>query len=202
MNSKTNVIVVVEPHADDAYLSLHQHMVDWIKEGNKVVILTVFSGTRKRARDGQAYADSIGAQWDGLGYVEDPNDPKPFITGDKEFDPLPGMLGMLYGGNSNLTIVAPIGIQHPEHKAVSDWVRQCPAYYDALYFYAEIPYYSKLKNEEDANAMLVDHPIVSIKHPKHYKADEKYWKCFKDQSKFFHFNPAADMRDIVEIVVR
>lgn len=194
----SNIIVVVEPHADDAYLSMHQHMVDWIKEGKKVIILTVFSGTRKRARDGQAYADAIGAQWDGLGFVEG-GDADPFEG--KTFDPKPGMLGMLYG-DSAAHVVCPIGIQHPEHKAVRQWVEAGFKHHEhQLLFYAEIPYYSKLKNQEDANQGLHGMQIFSIKKPKHYKADEKYWKCFKDQSKFFHFNPAEGFKDVVEMIV-
>lgn len=193
-----DLILVVEPHADDAYLSMHQHMVDWIKEGKKVVILTVFSGTRKRARDGAAYAEVIGAQWEGLGFVEG-GDTDPFAG--KMFEPLPGMLGMLYQDRP-VSIIAPIGIQHPEHKAVSEWILRSPKVdTDALYFYAEIPYYSKLKNQQDANEMLQGRSIESIKKPKHYKADEKYWKCFKDQAKFFHFNPPEGYKDIVEIIV-
>lgn len=193
-----SIFVVVEPHADDAYLSMHQHMVDWIKAGDKVVVLTVFSGTRKRAKDGAAYAEAIGAQWEGLGFVEG-SETDPFAG--KVFDPKPGLLGMLHPDDA-VIVVAPIGIQHPEHKAVNAWIR------DGLYgsqhcllFYADIPYYSKLKNQEDANNMLLGKKINSIKKPKHYKADEKYWKCFKDQAKFFHFNPPETFKDIVEIVV-
>ncbi len=193
------IYVIVEPHADDAYLSMHQHMVDWINGGNKVVILTVFSGTRKRAKDAAAYAEAIGAQWEGLGFVEG-GEGDPFEG--KIFDPKPGMLGMLHA-DDGVIVIAPLGIQHPEHKAVSAWIKKDFNHIDnSLFFYSEIPYYSKLKNQEDANNMLFNKSIRSIKKPKHYKADEKYWKCFKDQSKFFHFNPAEGFKDVVEIIVK
>lgn len=200
MKIDSQVIAVVEPHADDAYLSLHQHMVDWIKEGKKVIILTVFSGTRKRAKDAQAYADAIGAAWHGFGLVEGgEGDPFEGVT----FDPLPGMLGMLYEPRS-VTVIGPAGIQHPEHKAVRQWVYRCYKHkfaYCEEKSYVEIPYYTKLKNQEEVNDLICGSEIVSLKKPRHYKADEKYWKCFKDQSKFFHFNPAEGYKDIPEIII-
>jgi hypothetical protein len=172
-------------------------MVDWIKEGKTVVILTVFSGTRKRAADAQNYADLIGAQWEGFGAVEgEPLD-------DIKFDPLPGLLGMLYDAR-DVTIISPAGIQHPEHKAVRQWVFKSYACHfrgSKEYYYVEIPYYTKLKNQPEVNDIVQGSTVESIKKPKHYKADEKYWKCFKDQSKFFHFNPAAGMKDIPELIV-
>lgn len=199
INSK--IIAVVEPHADDAYLSLHQHMVDWIKEGKIVVILTVFSGTRKRANDAKAYAESIGAQWAGFGLVEDKDDVEsPDVP---KFDPLPGMLGMLYD-HRDVLVIGPTGIQHPEHQAVRRWIYW--SYRNKMlggveHTYVEIPYYTKLKNQDEVNNKIEQSCIASIKKPRHYKADEKYWKCFKDQSKFFHFNPADGFKDIPELVI-
>lgn len=196
-------VVVIEPHADDAYLSLHQHMVDWIKDKRKVIILTVFSGTRKRARDAQTYADSIGAEWGGFGFSEDY---KVSPLDENRFDGLPGMLGMLHSV-LDVSFMLPLGIQHNEHKAVRAWIEQ--GLYDLEVnccerwsYYVEIPYYTKLKNEAEANQLLLKKEIASLKKPKHYKADEKYWKCFKDQSQFFHFNPAEKLKDIPEIIVR
>jgi len=196
-------VVVIEPHADDAYLSMHQHMVDWIKEGRKVIILTVFSGTRKRARDSQTYAEQIGAEWAGLGLSEG-SEVSP-LDGTT-FTGLPEMLGMLYGA-LDVSWVLPLGIQHPEHKAVRAWIEQGLYAKDAnccerWAYYVEIPYYTKLKNQAEVNELLNLKQIVSLKKPKHYKADEKYWKCFKDQAKFFHFNPAEGYKDIPEMLVK
>lgn len=196
-------VVVVEPHADDAYLSVHQHMVDWIKEGRKVIIATVFSGTRKRAKDAQAYAEAIGAEWNGWGFAEG-GENSPLDA--HQFDGLPGTLGMLYGVR-DCSWVLPLGIQHSEHKAVRKWVETGLYNFEVnccerWTYYVEIPYYTKLKNQEEVNQLMLNREFVSLKKPKHYKADEKYWKCFKDQSKFFHFNPAEGTKDIPEIIVR
>jgi hypothetical protein len=191
-----NTIVVIEPHADDAYLSLHQHMVDWIKEGKKVVIATVFSGTRKRAKDAAAYAAAIGAEWAGFELTEG-LEVSPLDS--VEFG-LPGHLGMLYG-LGDVTIVSPLGIQHPEHKAVRAWIRAGNPE-GSEFCYVEIPYYLKLKNQVEVNFLLQNLIMVSLRKPKHYKADEKYWKCFKDQAKFFHFNPPEGYKDIPEMIVR
>jgi len=200
----SKVIAVVEPHADDAYLSLHQHMVDWIKAGKIVIILTVYSGTRKRAKDAEAYANAIGAQWAGFGLVESQDGNVPEIKlADVTFDPLPGMLGMLYD-HRDVTVIGPAGIQHPEHQEVRRWIYW--SYKGKMrngveFSYVEIPYYTKHKNQQEVNDKLEESCIASIKKPKHYKADEKYWKCFKDQSKFFHFNPAEGYKDIPELIV-
>ena len=48
-------IIVFEPHADDAFISLDQTMRDMIDEGSNVCIVTVFTD-KKRASEGRAYA--------------------------------------------------------------------------------------------------------------------------------------------------
>lgn len=194
------VIVVVEPHGDDAYLSCHQHIVDWIKESHTVIILTVLSGTRKRARDSQDYANAVGAQWIGLGYDEFAETKDDYLK--TIFDPLPGTLGLIYEPQ-NASVIIPLGIQNPDHKAVHEWIKRTFTHsHSDLYFYAEIPYYTKLKNGEEVNQLMFGKRIASIKKPKHYKADEKYWKCFKDQAKFFHFNPPESYKDIPELLLK
>lgn len=194
--SNKNVIVVVEPHADDAYLSLHQHLVDWKRAGKTVYIVTVFSGTRKRARDGQAYADAVGVNWVGLGFDEFAEEDKRNAYLNTPFDPLVGSLSLLHSVE-DVQVIGPLGIQNPDHKAVSEWLKPL-----AAHLYTEIPYYTKLKNEEEVNGLMAGKTVVSIKKPKHYKGDDKYWKCFKDQAKFFHFNPPESYKDVPEILLK
>lgn len=198
MSVDKKVVVMIEPHADDIYLSAHQHAVDWIKAGKVVYIITVFSGTRKRARDGKSYAEAIGAEWIGLGFDEfaEPDERNAYLN--TPFDPLPDGLSLLYEP-SDVQVISPLGIQNPDHQAVREWLKSSST---QLRYYTEIPYYSKLKNEVEVNSLLSGKIIDSIKKPKHTKADDKYWKCFKDQTMFFHYNPPDSYKDIPEIIVR
>lgn len=191
------IIVVVEPHGDDAYLSCHQHIADWIKEGKTVIILTVLSGTRKRARDSKDYAEAVGATWVGLGWDEFAENKNDYLHAP--FDPLPGALGLLYEPQ-DVSLVIPLSIQNPDHKAVTAWIKA--SYTHEITYYSEIPYYTKHKNEDEVNLMMEGKRIVSIKKPKFTKAAEKFWKCFKDQAKFFHFNPPESYKDVPELLLR
>lgn len=191
------VIVIIEPHGDDAYLSCHQHIADWVKEGKTVVILTVLSGTRKRARDSKEYAEAVGAQWVGLGFDELADTKDDYLK--TVFDPLPGALGLIYEP-TDVSLVIPLGIQNPDHKAVTSWIQA--SYHEDIVFYSEIPYYTKHKNEDEVNLMMNDKRIVSIKKPKFTKAADKFWKCFKDQAKFFHFNPPESYKDVPELLLK
>ena len=181
--------VTIETHADDAYLSLHNTMKNWLKNGDQVTIVTVYSGTRKRAIDAQNYASSIGAAWVGLGYDE----------GDKytnlEFR---DKLNPLY--DDDIAIYIPFGIQNKEHQQVR---RAIYFNEETVYQYLNIPYYTKPKNQEEVNAVLEDmeYVVTQITPGGGRKGDEKYWKCFKDQSKFFYFNPPESYKNIPEIIV-
>lgn len=181
--------VVIEPHADDCYLSLHNTMKKWIREGHQVTIVTVYSGTRNRANDAQKYAESIGASWIGLGYDE----------GD-EFSKLEfrDKLNPLY--EDDIEIYIPFGIQNEEHQKVK---RALYCNEPSVFQYLEIPYYVKSKNQEEISSVLEDfeYVVVSIVPGGGRKGDEKYWKCFKDQSKFFYFNPPESFKTIPEIIV-
>jgi hypothetical protein len=200
MKVSQKVIVVVEPHADDAYLSCHQHIADWKKQEKVVQITTIFSGTRKRGRDGSDYASAMGVEWMGLGYDEFAEEQARNAYVHLPFDPTWGSLQMLYSP-SDVLVVGPVGIQNPDHKAVAEWLKGDSTHEYALASYVEIPYYTKHKNEEEVNQLLTGSTIASIKKPKYTKADDKYWKCFKDQAKFFHFNPPESYKDIPEILV-
>lgn len=192
------VIALCEPHSDDIYLSCHQHAVDWIKSGHTVIIQTILSGTRKRARDAQNYADSIGAGWVGLGFDELADTKDDYLK--TQFNPLPGSLGLLYDP-SDVSLVIPLGIQNPDHKAVVEWIYNTYTHHQPVLRYAEVPYYLKAKNQEEVNLEMLGKSIYSIKKPKFTKADDKYWKCFKDQTKFFFYNPPESYKDMPEIIV-
>ena len=56
--------VVVEPHADDAFLSTHGHILSWVKQGHTVHIVTLhMSDNPVRLTEAKAYADKVGAAW-------------------------------------------------------------------------------------------------------------------------------------------
>jgi hypothetical protein len=191
-------VVVVEPHADDAYLSCHQHISDWIKQDIYVAIVTVFSGTRKRARDGANYAEAVGSEWIGLGFDEFAPEEIRDSYLKKPFDPtiINGIVPMYE--EEDIRVIGPLGIQNPDHKNVNIWLKDSLA---SLEYYVEIPYYTKLKNNDEVNSLMTGKKVVSIRKPRHYKGDEKYWQSFKDQAKFFHFNPPESYVGIPEIIL-
>jgi len=91
MKQRTDTnLVIVEPHADDAFLSLHDHILEWVREGNHVCIVTPSSEPR-RMREAEAYARKVGADW------------MEFKSGD-----------ILPTGQ----LVLPLGIKHPDHTRV------------------------------------------------------------------------------------
>ncbi len=182
------MIVVVEPHADDAFLSVGGLLERWIAAGIPCTIVTVYSGTRKRAVDARAYADAIGAKWYGMGEVEfgsmKPGDPAGEI---KHGVPTPIF--------EAATVLLPLGIGgHPEHHAVRD------LFHDALVapalggedvtrwgapvlYYVDQPYATKLKNQDELTDKLTDRKIFAIMRPGARKY--RHVKLFKDQAYFF-----------------
>jgi hypothetical protein len=179
---------VLEAHIDDSYLSMHQHMVDWIKEGHTVIIGSVYTGGRKRDQEINAYAELIGAQV--ACYLHDPE-----VDPDLGTFQLPSTFLL---GREALKLICPIALQNHQHIKLRKWVE---AAFEPDFYYVDIPYYTKLKNEDEVNEKLKGFRIASIKKPKHYKGNEKYWKCFKGQAKFFHFNPPDSFMNIPEILL-
>jgi hypothetical protein len=179
---------VLEAHIDDSFLSMHRHMTDWIKQGHTVIIGSVYTGGRKRDTEIKAYAELIGASTHC--YFHDP-----------ELDPdlgeftLPSSFML---GREALTIVCPIAIQNHQHVKLREWVEKSVK--PDLY-YLDIPYYTKAKNEDEVNEKLKGFKIVSVKKPTHMKGKDKYWKCFKGQSKYFFYNPPESWVQIPEILL-
>lgn len=170
--------IVVEPHADDAFLSLGQHIAEWQKAGDHVLILTVFSGTRKRAADAAAYAKALKVGWVGLGYVEG--------------SPLPVRLPAL---PPQARVLLPLAVTHPEHVAVRDRYETMDCWY-----YLDQPYAITQRNGPRVTKLLEDMTVVSYRHPGVRKY--RHIPLFKDQAKFYHYNPAEKLVQTCELIVR
>lgn len=177
------MILVVEPHADDAFLSVGQHIEDWVRDGREVRIWTVFSGTRKRASDAQAYACSVGAHWMGSNLVE--GEP---IGVDLRFQ-IPA---------DTSEMVLPIALTHPEHVAVREALEGFLV--APLRYYLDQPYAIIQKHSELVTERLRGMEVVSYRKPG--KRKYRHIPLFRDQVKFFHYNPAEKLLQTCELIVR
>lgn len=161
---------VIEPHADDAYLSLGWHLVAWARTV-PVTIVTVYSATRHRRADALRYADHVGADWVGLGRTEGGSidtEAAPFTAHDFE--------GL--GDRPGETTVWPLGLRHGEHVAVA------AARPRGALAYLDQPYATVGRNADAVQAALAGRQVVSYCHPPARK-----WKAnvlFKDQRLYFH----------------
>ena len=178
-------ILIVEPHADDAFLSLHGHMTSWVKQGIVVDILTIYSSP-KRDREGGEYAKKIGAVYRSLTI----QDQSHLGTAPR---PIPEIASWEIDLSGETQLVFPLGLQHPDHLQVASLA---PV---GAWRYLEVPYYTKQKNQqrlaEEAQGMV----LKSIGCPRKTK-----WvncKIFKSQSKFFYFNPPESLHPTPEIVL-
>lgn len=187
--------LVVEPHADDAFLSMGGHIEKWVKNRDKVTIATIYSGTRKRGDDALNYAHEVGADWMGLGIaegktrLEDPNalkkacrDLRIAVQRVEKFD----------------RIILPLGIGHAEHAAVrseieGDW-------WPDMWYYFDQPYTAISTHLEDVLSRSRGMVIESYLKP--HLRKYRHIPLFKDQAKFFHFNPAESLVKTFEMIVR
>jgi hypothetical protein len=175
-------LIVVEPHADDAYLSLHDHLVRWKKRGFTITILTVQSAVKNRAAEARTYADTLGVKWLGLGF---------------DYGELPEKIDFsLVPGDYSETrrIISPLGLQHPDHIHIRRILRP-----DLVYF--DIPYAFKQKNQDTLNAALTNRLFDSFYVPHHSKREKKYWGVFKSQSGFFFYNDPVTLSKMPEITL-
>lgn len=201
------MIIVIEPHADDAFLSVGGLLEGWIKAGQDVGIVTVYSGTRNRAKDAKAYADAIGAKWWGMGGVEygsmKPGDPAgAFPTGEAAMA-VWGMLGAPLGdgGRKVKHVILPLAIgEHPEHFEVKTVFQNSlvvpqsprhPLHGTSVLYYVDQPYAAKLKAQEEVDDTLHGRKIFAIHRPGARKY--RHVGLFKDQAMFFYYNSPRDL---------
>jgi hypothetical protein len=175
------VIVVVEPHADDAFLSLHGHMLRWRKAGVEVRIVTVY-GDDRRMDEAAAYAASIGATHCPIGVPEGG-----MGNGVRwEAEPLPDL--RLRGD----VLIFPLGVQHPEHRTTA---AAAPA---GAYRYVEQPYALTTANAEEVAAKAFGRPVLSWLRPNGSKYARA--RLFRTQAMFFHRN-LDRLRSAPEVVL-
>jgi hypothetical protein len=182
------VRVVVETHADDAYLSLGSFLRDWAGEG-PLMLVTVCSGTRDRAKDAARFADEIGADWFGLGLVDQVN------NGDGVAEFPPGVaedLAKLAG--SGVTMLGPLGLGHPEHRATA------AALPPGSLRYLDQPVAGKRKSRREVEDALRGRTVEALR-----IAGVRDFAChdlFRDQARFMFYNPPKALAGLPQVVVR
>lgn len=176
-------IVVIEPHPDDAFLSLGWHL-EHIWANHNRTIVSVYAN-EKRSKEASHYAHAIGASSISMGLEESRMDSGGPIVPERALDKLLSDLPCDH-------LVFPIGLQHPDHlrvKAVA---------WGGSWFYLDTPYQTKQKLQEDLATATSGKNIVSICYPSTRKW--RHIPIFQSQSKFFHFNPMKGLC-IPEIIV-
>jgi len=186
--------IIVQPHTDDAYLSLHSHMVRWIKQGDLVTIATCWAGTRYF--EAENYANAIKAEHQSL-WDQDEHHPEykeaPAGEGPALYIPrLPESAEHWY---DNL-VYLPLGIQHQEHKTVSRMT--LPGCH--VSWYLDHPYYAKTTKHDEVNELMKDRKVVSFEAPSGRKYHDKFTKIFKTQSMFFHYN-TEKLKGLPEVIL-
>lgn len=172
--------IIIEPHADDAFLSLGGHIELWNKS-EVTKIITVFSGTRKRSNDAINYSKQVGCLWEGLGLDETKDSFK--IESIKE----------LISKTDDLFI--PLALTHPQHTEVRENIEK---EYFNLFYYLDQPYALTQKNSN-----LITEKIKGLYCYSFYKPNSKKYRhisLFKDQQKFFYYNPLEKLKEITEMI--
>jgi len=187
--------IVVQPHTDDAYLSLHSHMVRWLKEGDEVQIVTYWSG--KRGFEATDYAKMLGATHQFV--FTDEHHPDYVEAPAGEGPPL-HMKGHKIGDLNTITPgtewYVPVGIQHQEHRTIAKLFRD-----SNVYSYLDTPYYAKTTRHREVNGLVAGMVMESFEAPSGRKYQDKWWKLFKTQSMFFHYN-LEKIKGLPEIILR
>lgn len=187
-------IIIVEPHPDDAFLSLGWH-IEKVWKGEEVIILTVYANER-RAQEADAYCTAVGAfhacllleesKMDSeIKWVQAPQALKEWL--DKNWDG--------YG-----TVLLPLGLQHPDHRRVASIkLKQPTSTDDSILYYVDTPYQTKQKLADTLLDKVDGMLVHSILFPP--KRKWRHAPLFKSQAKFFHFNSRLFESLLPEIVL-
>jgi len=200
-NDSKKDIIIIEPHCDDAFLSLGWHIEKWKKDFN-ITIITVFCNP-KRAIEAANYAKSL----DINSIVIKPFLQETEMLGEYTINTINPILNYLvdnclYNKKYNIqTILCPIGLQHPDHKNIrftldSGLIKSK----ELVQYYLDTPYQSKQKLAGELLENVKGYVIESILYP-----NARKWRhcvTFKSQAKFFHFNKELKESILPEIIIR
>lgn len=182
-------IVVVEPHSDDAFLSLGWHLEKIWEELEKVII-TVYSSP-VREREARSFAYTVGAEHISM-ELEGSK-----MENDWDGKTVPGLLTLIYRTGYD-HIIFPIGLQHPDHLAVAATERLLQQ--NNVYQYLDTPYQTKFKLADEVLEKTRGMVIDSICYPP--KKKWRHSKLFESQAKFFHYNPMENLKIPEMVLVR
>jgi hypothetical protein len=115
---------IIEPHSDDAFLSLHGHIMRPWKDEPKTIV-TIY-GPLNRISEAKYYAHATGCNHHAFNLCED---------GWLSIDPVPPIKDWIITLNPNDTLILPLGLRQPAHLAVADlqWSGRIWRYLD-MYF--------------------------------------------------------------------
>lgn len=183
-------IFVVEPHSDDAFLSLGGHIEQWIEQGRKVTILTLVPVKKNSLPNAQEYAARVGADWRGFSFL---GGNTPWSLYKPPVKPWPP---------EHSRVVLPLGVapldqtEHTQdHWNIRKWLQ-----YPGCWYYLDQPYAIVQKHRERVNDFLRGMQVVSYVKPSAQKW--RHIPIFTAQSKFFFYNPEEKLRQTVELIVR
>ena len=189
-------IYVVEPHCDDAFLSLGWSIRHWAREGKHVQVVTVYSADQARARESASWAASVGATWCGLG-LEASDDMAvvgALITSATPVRPLPDHLLPENTNDPSACRIWPLGLQHPEHIAVA------AAAPEADLRYLDTPYQLSLLHQEEVRQALDGRSVEWWLRPPRKKWDAA--RFFPSQAKLFERHTPDKLEAAAEIVLK
>ena len=167
------MIYVIEPHCDDAFLSLHEYIKTF-----KPSIVSVF-GDKKRYKESEKYSAVMGVPH--------------YIVRDEE-----GLKKFLKKLDPDLDVVlVPVAIEHKEHQLVRRIVEKNFCGY--MYYYVDQPYGMKVKNSKTLWRMLIMKKLEWFSRPNARKW--QYSKIYKSQAKLFYYNETL-LKNSFEMVVR
>lgn len=187
-------LLIVEPHSDDAWLSLGGHIEKWIKEKRQVHIVTVYGepdANGARWMEAAKYARAMGAGWTGLGYWETGQG----IAGThteavhrlENMDLVEDMV------RRGWQAVFPLGLRHPEHLEVARVADRFGAWR-----YLEQPYAAKCLNSAEVTLKLQGRSVISYLRPKKNKL--RHHVIFQTQRRFW-FQEESNMVNATEMIV-
>jgi LmbE family N-acetylglucosaminyl deacetylase len=183
-------ICVVEPHSDDAFLSLGWSIRTWVQQGRQVEVVTVFSADESRALESASWARSIGAGWSGLGYEGYVGEWQPDFAVAALARPLLPATMM----EPDTCRIWPLGLENPEHLAVAAMAAETD------FRYVDTPYQLHPYQQHEVRQALTGRTIAWWQ-----RTPRQKWKArtfFQSQALLFEEFPPSKLQGLPEIVVR